>query len=138
MNFFYSKVNRKRCRKFRKSCCSHRTEWKKLSFRPSWVCKQITIPIGNLVVSINHINTSCYKGDLISESFSISQKMCQIHILLSSARWIVLRIVICHICFIEMEPKWKTFWDYATFSGCFSCRVGFPKYFLAKCQHALL
>ena len=77
--FFYAKVNRKRCRKFRKSCCSHRTELKKLSFRPSWVCKQITIPIGNLVVSINHINTSCFKGDLMSESFSISQKMCQIH-----------------------------------------------------------
>ena len=67
--FFYSKVNRKCCRKFRKSCCSHRTQRKKLNFRPSWVCKQITIPIGNLVVSINHINTSCYKGDLISESF---------------------------------------------------------------------
>ena len=69
--FFYAKVNRNCCRKFRKSCCSHRTELKKLSFRPSWVCKQITIPIGNLVVSINHINTSCFRGDLMSESFSI-------------------------------------------------------------------
>ena len=64
----------------------HRTEQKKLSFRPSWVCKQITIPIENLVVSINHINTRWYKGDLISESFSISQEMCQIYNLFSSDR----------------------------------------------------
>ena len=52
----------------------------------------------------NMQNSKHFIGDLISESFSIFSKMCQI------PNENMLRILIWHI-YLEMEPKWKTIGD---------------------------
>ena len=58
-----------------------------------------------------HKTQRIYKGRLISESFSILNKMCPSHYPEYFAiKKKMLNIVIWHI-FWRMEPKWKTLWD---------------------------